>query len=71
MGSSYLSKPATKKTSRDEEAANWRCGVSSMQGWRVNMEACLNIHADVQHFGWTQIFDLVTFVCYTGCGQSC
>ncbi|XP_062506938.1 uncharacterized protein LOC134183424 [Corticium candelabrum] len=38
MGSSYLSKPATKKTSRDEEAANWRCGVSSMQGWRVNME---------------------------------
>jgi protein phosphatase 1G len=54
----YLSTPKTDKFSEDGENDKLKLGLSSMQGWRANMEdahsALLNLDNETSFFG---VFD--------------
>ena len=54
----YLAKPNKNKTSEDGESKDLRYGMSSMQGWRMNMEdshICqINLEKDIDLFA---VFD--------------
>lgn len=56
----YLSSPKTDKFSEDGENDKLRYGLSSMQGWRANMEDAVSEYQKVETFLYlTDYFSLL------------